>query len=127
MEQVCVMAKHIWNGHEIDVGCFSEPKFLWMLLGLRVRVDGELVGRSPGHLEGLRTNVPFQITDGGVLRNGRVISGHPFTAAWAPYRVFVEEVQIARGVSRAPNWYVTYGILLVLILALLTCLFAPKY
>ena len=117
------MAKHTWNGHEIDVACYSEPKFLWMLLGFTVRVDGVLVGRSPDRIEGLHTTVPFQIDDGGVIRHGRVSSGHPFTAAWAPYRVFMGETQIASGVTRAPNWYVTYGIILGFVLVLLFVLY----
>jgi hypothetical protein len=127
---ISVMAKHTWNGHEIDIACYSEPKFLWMLHGFAVRVDGRPVGRSPDHFEGLRTTATFQIDDGGVIRRGRVVSRHPFTAAWAPYCIFVEEAQIARGVTYSSNWYATYGILaglLVVLLFLLHLIYVHKH
>jgi hypothetical protein len=114
-----VMAKHIWSGHEIEVKCYTEPKFLWLGLGFSVCVDGVMQGQSSKRIEGIHTDVPFQFNDGEITRHGRVKSGHPFTAAWAPYRIFIEEKQIASGVTRAPNWYVTYGIMAVFVLVLL--------
>jgi hypothetical protein len=113
------MPKHTFNGHEIEVECYMAPSTLWMGIGFLVRVDGATQGRSPDHIEGLRTIVPFQFSDSGVTRCGRVISSFPFTAVWAPYRIFIDEKQVAKGVTRASNWYVTYGILAGLLLVLL--------
>jgi hypothetical protein len=105
------MTTHIWNGHKIDVECYAVPKLFWMAASLSVCIDGVLAGCSPDSLE-LRTKVPFRISDDGVMRDGCVVSGHPFSVLRAPYRVLLEEKQIASGVVRARNWYVTYGILL---------------
>jgi hypothetical protein len=115
------MPIHTYNGHQIEVECYMSPKLLWMGIGFLIRINGAIQGRSPDRIEGLRTTVPFQFSDSGVMRHGRVVSGFPFTAAWAPYRIFVEEEQVASGITRASNWYVTYGILLAgaLVLGLL--------
>jgi len=117
------MTKHTWNGHEIEVECYAEPKFLWMGLGFLIRVDGAAQGRSSDRIEGFHTTVPFQFSDGGVTRRGRVVSGHPFTAAYSQYYIFIEEKEIASGFTRASNWYVTYGILLAGVLVLVLLLY----
>jgi hypothetical protein len=117
------MAKHAWNGHEIEVECYSVPRTFWTGYSLSVHIDGSPAGRSPDHWEGFHTVVPFQINDNGNIRNGSIVSGHIFLALRGPYRVLVEDKQIASGVVRAANWYVPYGILPGLMLGILFLLY----
>ena len=106
------MPTHSWNEHTIEVASYAAARLLWFGIGFSVVVDGSSVYCSPTTVEGLRTVVPFQIRDAGVLYSGRVESGRPCSVLRAAYRVILEGQEIASGVVRARNWYVTYGIIL---------------
>ena len=117
------MPTHSWNGHTIEVESYATQQLLWFGVSFAVLVDGSSSFRSPDHFEGLRTNVPFEIRDAATLRRGRIESGRPCSVLRASYRVFLDEQEIASGVVRARNWYVTYGIMLAAVIALLCLLY----
>jgi hypothetical protein len=107
------MTAHIWNGHTIEVESFSTPKGLWFTVTLNVRVDRTALFRGKDSFE-LRTVVPFEVTDSGIVRKGQVVSRVPAGILRTAYRIMVEGQEVARGVVRARNWYVGYGILAAL-------------
>jgi len=107
------MATHTWNGHTIEVESFSTPKGLWFTVALDVRVDGTALFHGADSFE-LRTVVPFEVTDSGIVRKGQVISRVPGGILRTSYQIMVEGQEVARGAVRARNWYVGYGILAAL-------------
>jgi hypothetical protein len=112
------MPTHTWNEHTIEVESYTTPRCFWFGVSFSVLVDGSSNFRSPDHFEGLRTTVPFEIRDATIVRQGRVESGRPCSILRSSYRVFLDEQEIARGVVRARNWYVTYGIMLATVIVL---------
>jgi hypothetical protein len=90
------MATHTWNGHAIEVQSYATPRLLWFSIAFLVHVDAAASFRSPSHLEGFRTIVPFQILEAGTVRHGRVESTRPFSVLrggcrfpWATFSVAV--------------------------------------
>ena len=114
------MPTHIWKGHAIEVQMYASPKALWFGAGLRVRVDSSASFESPDHYEGLHTVVPFEVVDDGAVKSGRVESGRPFSVLHGVYRVFIQDHEVASGAARAENWYITYGILVGMAVAMLS-------
>jgi hypothetical protein len=104
------MTTHTWNGHTIEVESYSTMKGLWFTVALSVRVDGAAVFLGPDSFE-LRTVVPFEVADSGVVRKGQVVSRVPAGLLRTAYRILVEGQEVARGAVRARNWYIGYGIL----------------
>ena len=111
------MATHNWNGHAIEVQSYATPRLLWFSVAFLVHVDTAASFRSPSHIEGFRTIVPFQILEAGTVRHGRVESIRPFSVLRGGYRVFVEDQEVGSGTVRAQNWYITYGIIAGVVLA----------
>ena len=117
------MPIHSWNGHTIEVASYATPRLFWFGIGFSVLVDGSSIFRSPDHFEGRRTTIPFEIRDAAVARRGRVESAGVCSVLRASYRVFVEEQEIATGVVRARNWYVTYCIVLAAAIVIFSLLY----
>jgi hypothetical protein len=111
------MATHTWNGHAIEVQSYATPRLLWFSVAFLVHVDGAASFRSPSHIEGFRTIVPFQILVAGAVRHGRVESTRPFSVLRGGYRVYVEDQEVASGTARAQNWYIAYGVIAGIVLA----------
>jgi hypothetical protein len=107
------MTAHNWNGHTIEVESFTTPKGLWLTVVLNVRVDGTALFCGADSFE-LRTVVPFEVTDSGIVKKGQVVSRVPGGVLRTAYRITVEGQEVARGAVRARNWYVGYGILAAL-------------
>lgn len=105
------MAIHNWNGHRIEVRSLAVPKLLWFGVSFSVVIDESEKFSSPTHLEGLRTVVPFKITDQGNLFDGRIESKRPGSVLYAAYRVIINNDEVATGSVMASNWYITYAIL----------------
>jgi hypothetical protein len=105
------MAIHEWNGHRIEVKSYAVPKMLWFGVAFSVAIDESERFSSPHQIEGLRTVVPFKVTDNGSLFEGRVESGRPCSVLYAAYRVIIGNEEVATGSVIASNWYATYAII----------------
>jgi len=105
------MAIHDWNGHKIEVKSHAVPKMLWFGVSFSVAIDESEKFSSPQHFEGLRTVVPFKVTDKGNLFEGHVESRRPCSVLYAAYRVVIGNDEVAAGSVRASNWYITYIII----------------
>jgi hypothetical protein len=99
------MTTHTWNGHTIEITSHLEARVLWLGLGFSVKIDGEATFKSPRKFEGLRTTVPFQLNDAGIISHGRVESGRVRMFASTPYRVTADDQEIATGEVFPGNWY----------------------
>lgn len=113
------MATHNWNGHTIEVKSHASPLLLWFGISFSVAIDGSERLSSPKHFEGLRSTIPFKFLHNGNLVEGHVVSGRPCSVLHAVYRVMIDNNEVARGSVRASNWYITYAIMGVTLIAMM--------
>jgi hypothetical protein len=123
------MARHLWEGHTIEVRLRPVASTLWLGAGLYVTVDGSEQFSPPPQFEGARSTTPFTIThdlrtvDGAVhVQVEKIFS---LTTNF-PYQLEVDGQEVGSGRITLEAWYLHWQVhvgMLILIGVLLAACF----